>query len=134
MKYKDKDYDNRAFYISTAWRKISAAYLSSRNYVCERCGQPAKICHHKKWLNGQNVNDPAIALSFDNLEALCIACHNEEHHVNEHTKVSFNAAGSIEAVKETRAAAEFLRQRDNIDKLLGALEEKQRCKSPVETL
>ena len=107
MKYKDKDYDNRAFYISTAWRKTSAAYLSSRNYICERCGQPAKICHHKKGLKGQNVNDPAIALSFDNLEALCISCHTLEHQPEEHNKVVFSETGSIEAVQETTEAEEF---------------------------
>ena len=130
MKYKDKDYDNRAFYISTAWRKISAAYLSSRNYVCERCGQPAKICHHKKWLNGQNVNDPAIALSFDNLEALCISCHTLEHQPEEHNKVFFSAAGSIEAVKETAAAEDFKRQQAAIDELLEKLAENNPVDSP----
>lgn len=130
MRYKDKDYDNRAFYISTAWRKISAAYLSSRNYICERCGQPAKICHHKKWLNGQNVNDPAIALSFDNLEALCISCHTLEHQTEEHNKVIFSAAGSIEAVQETTEAEEFKRQQALINELLEKLEENDPEKSP----
>lgn len=67
------------FYHSTAWRKLSRAYLLSKNYICERCGSPAEICHHKKHLTEKNYRDPAISLNADNLEALCLACHNNEH-------------------------------------------------------
>lgn len=66
-----KDYNNSPFYNSKAWKRASAAYMASKHYICERCGRPAQICHHKTYLNGTNVHDPAIALSFDNLEALC---------------------------------------------------------------
>jgi len=72
-------YGNSAFYKSKEWRKVSAAYMSSKYYICERCGKPAKICHHRIWLNADNVNDPEIALNMDNLEALCMECHNKEH-------------------------------------------------------
>ena len=125
MKYKGKDYDNSGFYASTAWRKTSAAYLSSRNYICERCGQPAQICHHKTYLNGQNVSDPEIALSFDNLEALCISCHTTEHQPGDHNKVVFSAAGHIAEVKETAAAEDFKRQQAKIDSLLAELKKKE---------
>lgn len=74
-----KDYNNSPFYNSKAWKRASAAYMASKHYICERCGRPAQICHHKTYLNGTNVHDPAIALSFDNLEALCLDCHNAEH-------------------------------------------------------
>jgi len=130
MKYKNKDYDNSGFYASTAWRKVSAAYLSSRNYICERCGQPAQICHHKTYLNGQNVNDPQIALSFDNLEALCISCHTLEHQPGEHSKVYFDSEGNIEAVKETREAADFKRQQRDIERLLQKLKKNEATESP----
>lgn len=52
--------------------------------LCERCKAkgiitPAYAVHHKIYLDGINVNDPSISLNFDNLEALCFRCHNEEH-------------------------------------------------------
>lgn len=69
----------REFYRSAAWRRTAKAFMLSRNYICERCGAPAVIVHHKTHLNAWNVNDPDIALNPDNLQALCLACHNAEH-------------------------------------------------------
>lgn len=45
----------KSFYLSAAWEKTRAAYLMSQDYICERCGQPAKIVHHKRWLNRENI-------------------------------------------------------------------------------
>ncbi len=67
------------FYHSRAWRRLSKAFLMSKHYICERCGQPAEIAHHKQYLTAQNVTDPDIALTPSNLEALCQNCHNMEH-------------------------------------------------------
>lgn len=67
------------FYHSTAWKRLSRAFLLSRNYICERCGKPAEIAHHRRYLTAENLHDPAISLSPDNLEALCRDCHNAEH-------------------------------------------------------
>ena len=67
------------FYHGKAWRKLSKAFLMSKHYICERCGQPADIAHHKTHLNSRNIIDPNISLNPDNLEALCMACHNAEH-------------------------------------------------------
>lgn len=77
--YKGGTAGNSAFYHSRAWKWLSRAFLLSRNYICERCGQPAEIAHHKAYLTAENVTDPAIALNPDNLEALCQNCHNAEH-------------------------------------------------------
>lgn len=73
----------KSFYLSAAWEKTRAAYLMSQDYICERCGQPAKIVHHKRWLNRENINDISVTLCWDNLEALCQDCHNKEHHKQE---------------------------------------------------
>lgn len=54
--------------------------MRSVNRICERCEEPAKIVHHKTHLNRSNINNPAVTLSWDNLEALCQDCHNKEHH------------------------------------------------------
>ena len=115
--YSFKNYNNNAFYSSKPWKRVSAAYMSSRAYICERCGKPAQICHHKKWLNGENVHDPNIALSFDNLEALCIDCHNAEHGL-QHSITLFNADGSIAQVKESQGAKDFKKQAAEIDDLI----------------
>lgn len=64
----------KSFYLSAAWEKTRAAYLMSQDYICERCGQPAKIVHHKRWLNRENINDISVTLCWDNLEALCQDC------------------------------------------------------------
>ena len=68
-----------AFYPSPQWSKLSRAFLLSRNYICQRCGAPAEIAHHKQHLTAANVSNPEISLNPDNLEALCLACHNAEH-------------------------------------------------------
>jgi len=107
-------YGNSGFYSGKAWRRVSAAYMSSKNYVCERCGKPAVICHHKKWLNDTNVNDPKIALSFDNLEALCLECHNAEHG-SKHDVAVFNDAGELVTVKESVETKQYQSDREKID-------------------
>ena len=53
--------------------------MSAHNYICERCGQPAKIVHHKKYITPFNISDPSITLDWNNLECLCQDCHNAEH-------------------------------------------------------
>lgn len=73
----------RTFYLSKAWKDTAAAYMLSVNHICERCEEPAKIVHHKIYLTRNNINNPDIALSWDNLEALCQDCHNKEHHKRE---------------------------------------------------
>lgn len=67
------------FYKSTAWNRTRRAFMKSKYYLCERCGESAKICHHRTYLTPKNINDPNITLSWSNLEALCQECHNKEH-------------------------------------------------------
>lgn len=35
--------------------------------------------HHKRELTPENINDPAVSLSWDNLELLCRDCHGKAH-------------------------------------------------------
>lgn len=67
------------FYHSKAWETTRDAYMASVSHICERCGRAAKIVHHKRYLDHDSVSDPNVTLSFDNLEALCLRCHNAEH-------------------------------------------------------
>lgn len=67
------------FYKSRNWQRTRDAYLESRHRICERCGGPATIVHHKRYIDAGNVDDPSVTLDFENLEALCQTCHNREH-------------------------------------------------------
>lgn len=82
---------DRKFYESHEWRQCKAAYLERVNHLCERClakgiHEPAKIVHHKVHLSEDNYGDPALMFGFDNLEALCQACHNDEHGKTKQTR------------------------------------------------
>lgn len=73
-----------SFYKSKAWQKCRAAYAKSVGGLCEQClkaglVKPGDIVHHKVKLTPDNINDPAVALSWDNLELLCRDCHAKAH-------------------------------------------------------
>lgn len=86
----------KQFYLSEAWQDTRQAYLSSHHYLCERCGEPAKIAHHKTYITRKNINNPDITLNQDNLEALCQDCHNKEHHKKQlQSRYKFDADGNI---------------------------------------
>lgn len=70
----------KSFYNSKRWQDTQRIYKQSKFGICERCGRPCgTIVHHKIHLDETNINDPNITLAFDNLELLCIDCHNQEH-------------------------------------------------------
>jgi len=86
------------FYSSKAWRRCRKNYLTKVFGLCERCGEIAKVAHHRIVLTPQNINDMDVTLSHDNLEALCQECHNHEHHgTAERVDLgyAFDAAGNI---------------------------------------
>ena len=72
----------KQFYKSTAWIKCRASYIKKVFGLCERCEAPGKIVHHKKHITRNNINDPNITLNHDNLEYLCLDCHNKHHRFN----------------------------------------------------
>lgn len=95
----------KQFYHSKQWRQLSRAFLLSKSYICERCGKPAEIAHHKKHLNPGNLYDPEISLNPHNLEALCMDCHNAEHFGNGGATArgyTFNEYGEIQPEREDK--------------------------------
>lgn len=90
-----------SFYKSTVWQKTRDAYLQSVSGLCERCAAkdefvPAEIVHHRIWLTRATINDPSVSLAWDNLEALCQKCHNQEHFSEKFDKrFMFSADGRI---------------------------------------
>lgn len=69
----------KGFYNSAAWVKCRAAYIASVFGLCERCKRVGKILHHKIVLTPQNIINPLVTLSWDNLIFVCKDCHEAEH-------------------------------------------------------
>lgn len=69
-----KDF-SKMFYNTSSWKKTRNAYFRDKYGICEICGKPGEEVHHKIPLTPTNINDPSIALSWDNLQLLCRSCH-----------------------------------------------------------
>lgn len=72
------------FYKSKTWQKCRQGYIASVGGLCERCLKnglinPAVIVHHKVHITPDNITDPSVTLSYNNLEALCRDCHAIAH-------------------------------------------------------
>lgn len=91
------DMARRPFYDTVAWQRCRDGYIASVFGLCERCGRPGYIVHHKQPITDGNVDDPEITLNWDNLEYLCLECHNREHFGTEPTRedVRFDASGQL---------------------------------------
>ena len=91
--------DWKKFYSSAAWKQARESYTKYRRGLCEICLskgiiKAGEIVHHKRHLTAETVNDPTIALSFDNLQLLCRDCHGEQHRTPRRYKI--NERGEIE--------------------------------------
>lgn len=72
--------DKRRFYKSTPWKHKRLEALERDNYECQECKRQGRYhkgeqVHHIKEI----YHHPEMALELDNLETLCIRCHNAEH-------------------------------------------------------
>ncbi|CDQ17953.1 HNH endonuclease [Halobacillus karajensis] len=86
--YKTKD-QKRTFYKSNAWQVLRQEALVRDNYECQECKRQGKVFtdqhdpdKHKR-LDVDHKREiythPELALELDNLETLCIRCHNRKH-------------------------------------------------------
>ena len=86
MSHTSQEVEN--FYTTWTWRKCRKSFAESKRNLCERClkrgiiepgskDRPLEV-HHKTPLTADNVNDPKVALNWDNLELLCKDCHDKE--------------------------------------------------------
>jgi len=83
------------FYQTKTWKKVRRNVWLKQSCLCARCSRPVYvngisqyipkekrlkgIVHHKQYLTDENFNDDGISLNEDNLEGVCIDCHNKEH-------------------------------------------------------
>lgn len=78
-----KEYAKK-FYKSTAWRQVRTECIQRAGGLCEICLKtgdivPGVIVHHKEHITPENISNPAVTLTLDNLEFVCISCHNLIH-------------------------------------------------------
>ena len=82
------------FYNTKGWKQNRTAYALSKGCICEACGRPVYVSginsylpknkrlryvvHHKEHLNDENYTSD-LAYDWNNLELLCIECHNRIH-------------------------------------------------------
>ena len=101
-----------AFYNSQRWKDTRNAYMRMGRGLCEPClaaGRytPAVIVHHKVHLTPENIGDPSITLSFDNLERVCRDCHAAEHpeiyggETECKMRVGFDADGNVVRLEDS---------------------------------
>lgn len=88
----------KSFYKSAAWQRCRDGFIAYRRSidggVCQRChDQPGYIVHHKIYLSPANLRNPQIALNFDNLEFVCLDCHNLEHQGGKRLLCGFDENG-----------------------------------------
>lgn len=90
----------KSFYDSAKWKKARQLCISRKHGICERCGKAfassKMIVHHKIHLTADNINNPDVSLSQDNLQLLCHDCHNSEHgNKNDSRIIQFDSDGNI---------------------------------------
>jgi hypothetical protein len=91
----------KAFYNSKEWKRCRASFIAYRQSIdgglCQTCRENlGYIVHHnKEWLTEENINDPEVALSFDNLKYDCLICHNKEKEGEESSNYYLGTDGQI---------------------------------------
>ena len=88
------------FYKSAAWKRARQTVIKRANGLCERCRaaglyRPGVIVHHKDYITPENIHNPGVTLSLDNLEYLCEDCHNKEHKAKPNNRYRFDSDGKL---------------------------------------
>ena len=92
MKEYKTESEKRKFYRSKDWTVLRQQALARDNHECQQCKREGKVhvdsvkvtgerksiqlnVHHKKEIEYH----PELALELDNLETVCLRCHNRIH-------------------------------------------------------
>lgn len=87
------------FYRSEKWKRARNLKVQKEHGICEQCGKAGWEVHHKTPLTLDNIDNPSISLSLDNLELLCTSCHNSRRKYIKPLRpdVEFDKEGNIVA-------------------------------------
>lgn len=93
----------KMFYKSKAWKECRDAYVHKVHGLCELCLKdglyvPGEIVHHKIHITPENIKDPNIVLSFENLQLVCRKHHAEVHGQRTKTRYVIKPDGSLEII------------------------------------
>lgn len=58
---------------------LLAYIICVRDVIRSGIIKPLYIVHHKDYINESNYIDDNVFFNWDNLEGLCLDCHNKEH-------------------------------------------------------
>lgn len=74
------DKEKHKFYHSKEWKQMSAYILRRDHYECQECRRHHKLTRANQVHHIIHLEDnKALALDENNLESLCIQCHNIIH-------------------------------------------------------
>ena len=95
MKIEKNTMSRQQIYKTKTWDRIRKYIWIKQKCICNRCHRPVYvsgisewlpidkrlkgIVHHKEYLDDTNYTDINISYNEDNLEGICIDCHNKEH-------------------------------------------------------
>jgi len=71
------------FYNSKRWKELRNEVRAEKKMRCDKCTKLIRgksIVDHIKEIDEQNKEDESITLSKDNLQLLCLSCHNTKTH------------------------------------------------------
>lgn len=97
-----KDYA-KGFYKSRAWQRCRASFIAERESIdgglCQHCGRKrGYIVDHIEEISPGNINDVDIILNHNNLQYLCLECHNTKtfkKHKSTRQNLFFDEEGNI---------------------------------------
>lgn len=85
-------------YHSIRWKKLKKLkrIISPFCEECEKKGiiTPTYIVHHKEWINESNYENDEVFYNLDNLESVCLECHNKIH-FSEEKEYYFDEKGDL---------------------------------------
>ena len=71
---REKRPEFHKMYRTPRWRSLRDAHIEVQPF-CERCDRIAALVHHR----APHMGDAALFFNANNLESLCVVCHNKEH-------------------------------------------------------
>lgn len=81
--------DRKRFYLSRKWRRFRHEVLKRDHYECVACNEEGRLTtdlHLPNNRRGLEVDHkielekrPDLAFEMDNLQTLCVNCHNKKH-------------------------------------------------------